>query len=311
MRAPDTRNLGADSGDTDFPAIQDKPAQSQSHARGPFSAQPPSPVGWDEAKEAEDEEEDAWADEMEKDEVDDDDESLDLEIIDEDIESAVAASIPREARGESRSSHVALPVVKSRGWDDVKSDEEEDEEAPFTLVRGSALTVEELDLAPMVDVALQLVLFFMVTATTVLYKTLEIPKPTTEAPPSAVAQGRSRTLEDFKDDYILVEIDAEGAMKIDREPVRADMNTLVERLRTAREKTGRKAMLLSADFATRHRHSVLAYDAANEIGLGIVIARPESPQGPGPSLVPGQPAPARGPARPAASRPTNAAVPPN
>ena len=29
----------------------------------------------------------------------------------------------------------------------------------------------------MVDVAFQLVLFFMVTATTVLYKTLEIPKP--------------------------------------------------------------------------------------------------------------------------------------
>ena len=29
--------------------------------------------------------------------------------------------------------------------------------------------------------------------------------------------------------------------------------------------------------------AVLAYDAANEIGLGIVIARPASPQGPGPN----------------------------
>ena len=45
------------------------------------------------------------------------------------------------------------------------------------------MTVEELDLAPMVDVAFQLVLFFMVTATTVLYKTLEIPKPTPENAP--------------------------------------------------------------------------------------------------------------------------------
>ena len=75
-------------------------------------------------------------------------------------------------------------------------------------------------------------------------------------------------------------------MKIDREPIAADMNTLVERLRSAREKTHRKAMLLSADFATPHRNSVLAYDAANEIGLGIVIANPTPPQGPAPTLLP-------------------------
>ena len=49
----------------------------------------------------------------------------------------------------------------------------------------------------MVDVAFQLVLFFMVTATTVLYKTLEIPKPSKEQAPTAVAQGRS--LEDLQD----------------------------------------------------------------------------------------------------------------
>jgi hypothetical protein len=64
-------------------------------------------------------------------------------------------------------------------------------------------------------------------------------------------------------------------------------------------------MLLSADFATPHRNSVLAYDAANEIGLGIVIARPANPQGPAPSLAPGQPATksAAPPAAPAASVP--------
>ena len=128
----------------------------------------------------------------------------------------------------------------------------------------------------MVDVAFQLVLFFLVTATTVLYKSLEVPKPNPESPPGAVAQGRSRTLDDMKDAYILVEIDPAGAMKIDREPVAARMATLVERLRAAREQTGRKAMLLSADFATPHRNAVLAYDAANEIGLGIAIARPSS-----------------------------------
>ena len=87
----------------------------------------------------------------------------------------------------------------------------------------------------MVDVAFQLVLFFLVTATTVLYKSLEVPKPNPESPAAAAAQGRSRTLDDLKDDYILVEIDPAGAMKIDREPVAAEMAALVERLRSARE----------------------------------------------------------------------------
>ena len=158
--------------------------------------------------------------------------------------------------------------------------EEDEAVAEFTLSRGSAGKVEELDLAAMVDVAFQLVLFFLVTATTVLYKTLEVPKPNPEASATApAAQGRSKTLDDLKDDFILVEIDPVGAVKIDRDPVPADLKILVERLRSERERTGRKAMLLSADFATPHKSAVLAYDAANEIGLGIAIARPK-PGGP-------------------------------
>jgi biopolymer transport protein ExbD len=157
--------------------------------------------------------------------------------------------------------------------------EEDEAVAEFTLSRGSAGKVEELDLAAMVDVAFQLVLFFLVTATTVLYKTLEVPKPNPESSATApAAQGRSKTLDDLKDDFILVEIDPAGALKIDRDPVPAVMNVLVERLRTERERTGRKAMLLSADFSTPHRSAVLAYDAANEIGMGIAIARPK-PEG--------------------------------
>src|SRR4029079_8969868 len=140
----------------------------------------------------------------------------------------------------------------------------DDTEEEFSRSRKATEKIEELDLAPMVDVAFNLVLFFMVTATTVLYKKLEIPKPSGEAPASAVAQGRSRSLDDLKSDYILVEIDDRGAMKLDREPIEPSMETLVARAQTARETTGRKSMLLSADFATPHRNAVLAYDAANE-----------------------------------------------
>ena len=173
-----------------------------------------------------------------------------------------------------------MTTRRRRREEEFDPQEEDEEAAEFTLSRRGPETVEELDLAAMVDVAFQLVLFFLVTATTVLYKSLEVPKPNPESPPGAVAQGRSRTLDDMRDSYIVVEIDPAGAMKIDREPVAARMDALVERLRSAREQTGRKAMLLSADFATAHRNAVLAYDAANEIGLGIAIARPSSSPAP-------------------------------
>jgi biopolymer transport protein ExbD len=186
----------------------------------------------------------------------------------------------------SLSSRVALPVVHSRDRDGTVMPVEADAqpEVEFSLSRSATQRIEELDLAPMVDVAFQLVLFFMVTATTVLYKTLEIPKPSGESPAGAVAQGHSRSLDDLKDDYILVEIDDRGAMKLDRQPIEPVRETLIENLRRAREKTGRKAMLLSADSATLHRHAVLAYDAAHEIGLSIAIAKPKPPQGPAPTL---------------------------
>ena len=189
--------------------------------------------------------------------------------------------------GSSTGPDIILPPAPHNPippWDQGDDDEndafdplEEDEEAAeFTLSRSGPDTIEELDLAAMVDVAFQLVLFFLVTATTVLYKSLEVPKPNADAPPAAATQGRSKSLDDFKSDFILVEIDAAGAMKLDHEPLPEAMTLqiLADRLRTARKDTDRQAILLSADFTTPHKKAVLAYDAANEIGLRIAIAKP-------------------------------------
>jgi biopolymer transport protein ExbD len=303
LKAADWVDLRAESDDVAFPVIKDQPETSS-------PAPPPEPVEVPPTSEwrwAEDGDDDVVDEDIEFDQgIDDADDlaSAHAGILDESPALDLDAFRPGPgARDEgSRSSRLALPVVVSRGWDDLAEDEGDDADEVISLSRGAAATVEELDLAPMVDVAFQLVLFFMVTATTILYKTLEIPKPTSEQAPAAVAQGRS--LADLQSDYILVEIDAAGLVQIDRQPVAANMSALVERLRKAREATQRKAMLLSADFATPHRSSVLAYDAANEIGLGIVIARPPAPQGPAPSLLaqpPQQPPRAAG----AASGPPN------
>jgi biopolymer transport protein ExbD len=282
LRSPDWVELRNDPDDVAFPVINDAPPKPAPNVLAPKDYEPVPPGGW------------LWAEEIEEDDedfdeaIDQDDESAagGLEILDDDSAVALAPVPPAADVDElSQSSRLALPVVESRGWD---GDMDVEDEADLSLSRGGPETVEELDLAPMVDVAFQLVLFFMVTATTVLYKTLEIPKPSTEQAPTAVAQGRS--LAELQDDNVLVEIDASGAMKIDREPVPSNMETLVERLRSTREKTNRKSMLLSADHATKHRDTVVAIDAAHEIGMNIVIARPAAPQGPAPSMLAQPPA---------------------
>jgi biopolymer transport protein ExbD len=214
--------------------------------------------------------------------ADDEGESLDTLIDDDEIELPSETATGRLDLDFDDDSQIALPVAEENEWDEPEPElvdefdplDEDEEAAEFTLSRGGPGKVEELDLAAMVDVAFQLVLFFLVTAATVLYKSLEVPKPSPETPAAGAQQGRQRTIDDLKNDYILVEIDPTGAMKIDREPVASSMPALVERLRQAREKTGRKAMLLSAEYTTAHRHAVLAYDAANEIGLGIAVAKP-------------------------------------
>jgi biopolymer transport protein ExbD len=320
VRANDWVVRPAEPSDVAFPVINDEPLEPKHAPAGSKTAQgPPTPdSGW------------RWADDGDDDVEEEDDDFVErhddagapdtdgLEILEDDLEPGPADGfeVVDDQGDNPDSSSFALPVSmsgtlpvagSSGPLEDPGALAELPEEEEFSLSRSGPMTVEELDLAPMVDVAFQLVLFFMVAAQTVLYKTLEIPKPSTDQAPAAVTQGRSRTLDDLQDDYILVEIDSSGTMKLDRQPVAADMTTLVERLRSARETTRRKAMLLSADFGTPHRSAVLAYDAANEIGLGIVIARPASPQGPGPRVLPGQPPAAAAAKTPAATKTAPAA----
>ena len=192
------------------------------------------------------------------------------------LESAVAIPVPGPAPLPFDEEELEAEFDGDGEYDPLEEDEAV---AEFTLARGSAETVEELDLAAMVDVAFQLVLFFLVTATTVFYKSLEVPKPSAEAPPEAAQQGSSNTIEEKMKDFILVEIDPSGTLKIDRQPVPGELTaaSLASKLRKLREDTGRRSMLLSANYDTQHRLAVLAYDAANEIGMGIAIAKPAAP----------------------------------
>lgn len=153
------------------------------------------------------------------------------------------------------------------------SDDDDDDEEEFTLSRSATQKVEELDLAAMVDVAFQLVLFFMVTASVTLIKTMDLPKPTESTKPAASSAPSvgTKSKNQVETEFIVVSINAAGEISIDDEPITTDQ--LVDRLRDVRTQSGKTGMLLRAENKTRHRTAVLAYDAANEIGLRIAIER--------------------------------------
>ena len=193
-------------------------------------------------------------------------------VEDDDLGPTPATVLP-----DSQTHTPDVPELDDAGWRGFAADAEEDEDdaaAEFTLSRAGAERVEELDLAAMVDVAFQLVLFFLVTATTVMFKTLEVPRPADDKPPEVVAQGRPKPVEELEKDFILVQIAVDGTIQVDHQAVPSDATALASRLRTAREATGRTAMLLSVDDRTPHRAAVLAYDVASEIGLQVSVAQP-------------------------------------
>jgi biopolymer transport protein ExbD len=151
---------------------------------------------------------------------------------------------------------------------------DEDEEATeFTFSRGRVEHVEELDLAPMVDVALQLVLFFLVTAQIVVFKSLEIPAPTPENAPPTVAAAQPMPPEEVEREFITVDITPEGEVRVNDEPVAPEMGAIAAKLRGKRDETGLRRILISADAKTRLKFGVLAIDAAQEVGLEIGLAK--------------------------------------
>lgn len=149
---------------------------------------------------------------------------------------------------------------------------EDAEATSFTLAQRGHEEMEEMDLAAMVDIAMQLVMFFLVTSAVVFFKSVEIPPPDPDKAQATAARQAPRDLKELEESNILVEIDARGQIQVDHEPIRPE--ALVPKLRAARESNGRTAMLLMADLTTPHRNAVLAYDAASEIGLSIKIGKP-------------------------------------
>ncbi len=140
--------------------------------------------------------------------------------------------------------------------------DEQSDDAGFVLRRQAAAD-EELDLTAMVDVVFQLLIFFMVTASFSLQKSIEVPTP--DQPRKGVSRAL-QPLEDLQDVAILVNIDDANRVTIDDEPL-DDLSELPDLLRDRMRRDQKSELILTASRQSTHRTVITIVDAANAAGM--------------------------------------------
>ena len=149
-------------------------------------------------------------------------------------------------------------VQKKNPWIDEDSDEDD-----FSL---GALELEEsgLDMTPMVDVTFLLLIFFMITASFSMQKSMET------APPEPDEEGaaQSVTMEELEDESVVVDIDAENNIRVDDVPV-SGVGELSDVLAAKIANEGKTEMLIEANPAARHGIVV----AVTDVGIDVQMQR--------------------------------------
>jgi len=129
---------------------------------------------------------------------------------------------------------------------------------------------DEMDLTPMVDVTFLLLIFFMITASFSIQKTLPTPVPEPEE--EGVSQ-QLVTMEELEQEAVVVRLEADDEIYIDDKPV-SSLEDLPDALRDAMNapgQGGRGELVIQASDDVRHEAIVAAYDAA--AGLGVERVR--------------------------------------
>ena len=142
-------------------------------------------------------------------------------------------------------------------WDEAVSDEEEFE------IRKVDTEFDDMDLTPMVDVTFLLLIFFMITASFSLQKTIQIPAPDPEQEGAAQSQ---TMLEELLDESIQVDINEENLIFVDDEPL-ADINDLVSMLSDKMIADGKSELIVTAHAVSLHENVIRVIDAAKEVGM--------------------------------------------
>ena len=188
----------------------------------------------------------AAANESTEDELADDQQTRDAEVAEQQAETGVPESPA-----------AAPPRAFSSGTHD-----EDDDEPPFQL-RKANTEFDEMDLTPMVDVTFLLLIFFMITASFSLQKTIPTPVPD---PNERSASQPIQMQDDLLDKSIMIEITAEDEITLDDEPL-VDAKQLPDRLIAAMNRDAKAEVLVTVNDRATQGMVVFVLDTANEVGM--------------------------------------------
>ena len=174
-----------------------------------------------------------------------------------------------KSQAEAESSRSRVPQTnnpddvkfKSMGWKgiDQEEEEEDDSDEPFSF-RKKEIPEDELDMTPMVDVTFLLLIFFMVTASFTLQKSLEQPHAQSEDPSTNVQDNV-----DQPDDYIQINIDQNNTYYVttrDSDEVECPSESEMRaRVKDAKSNSSATRLIIRAHEESYHSKVVTAWDA--------------------------------------------------
>ena len=123
-------------------------------------------------------------------------------------------------------------------------------------------SVDTMDLTPLVDVTFLLLLFFMLTASYTIQKTIDVPQPESDERKTAQALPR---LEELQRENVIVRIGADNVISVDEEET--SVASLATALRGRLRGRGTTQLVIKADDEALHESVVAVIDAANEVGM--------------------------------------------
>lgn len=125
--------------------------------------------------------------------------------------------------------------------------------------RGRQREEPEINLIPMIDVLLVILIFLMVTTTYSKFSGIEINLPTADA----------QTQQD-KPNEIDVVVTATGSVLVNKTPVAGDVEALAIALRRAAEGTQEPVVIINADAKAAHQNVIDVMQAARSSGLSHI-----------------------------------------
>jgi biopolymer transport protein ExbD len=134
--------------------------------------------------------------------------------------------------------------------------------------RGQTRDEPEINLIPMIDVLLVILIFLMITTTYSKFSGLEINLPTADAPPSQEQPNE-----------INVAVSASGEVLVNRNAVSAhDVDAITTALKRAAVNAKEPVVVINADAKATHQSVIDVMQAAQRAGLDHISFATQAPQ---------------------------------